>query len=336
MAIISFHQTDRARERLSNHSLSQGALGKQHRSQVDQLARESQLAQRLTHLAGADDLDASWAEFEAIVRHVKAIDLAALRPVEQAFEDEDEVGVDDLPLRLAAIGRALRTDLTEAWSRLRARSLIRELKPMGSLRALAEKVRVSAPYLSQLSSGAGPVPSEAILRRLEEGLRQERRPIPDAAPAPSAMLQELDRRFDDAEQRLARLRLGRTKPQVSVEYPDSRRRRQIEECLRLLAERLVDPDEGKLTEELAGLIVSADISELSQLAQVARTDGLRELLTSALALTNDQRQAIFALIRTMPPAALAVAVRPPKQKSPNPAPRTMQGGTTSKTTTAND
>ena len=80
----------------------------------------------------------------------------------------------------------------------------------------------------------------------------------------------------------------------------------------------VDPDEGKIVEELAGVLVSADIAELSQLAQVARSDGLRELLMSVLALNSEQRQAIFALIRTIPTAPAPLPTRPPKQKSPTP------------------
>jgi len=316
--IILFIKHPDPSQRLINQSLAEGAVGKQLRGQVDQLARESQLAQRLGRLRGAEDLDDGWAEYEAIVRQIRAHDLAALRPFEQAFEDEDDPALDQLQLRLVPLSRTLRTELAEAWSRLRARSLIRELKPIGTLRVLAGKIGVSAPYLSQLSNGAGPVPSEGMIRRLEEGLRRDGRQLPNAAPAPSETLQGLDRRFDDAEQRLARLRLRRTKPQVSVDYPDGRRRRQLEDSLRLLADRLVDPDEGTLVEELAGMLVSADIAELSQLAQVARSDGLRDLFVSVLALTNDQRQALIALMKTMATAPTPVATRAPKKKSPTP------------------
>ncbi len=173
---------DRSLKRSLNQSISDLARSKRNR-QLEQLARESVIGQQLTHLASRAEIGEAWLEYDATLREIKASDLEMLSPIELAFEEGDDADLEQLPTRIHALTRSLRSDLQDAWARLRARSLIEGLRQAGSLRKLASEIHVSAPYLSQLSNGAGPVPSERILTRLEAGLRAAKHEVP-ATPAP--------------------------------------------------------------------------------------------------------------------------------------------------------
>lgn len=268
--------------------------------QIEQLARESVIAQQLSHLASRTALAEAWVQYEATLREVKASDLEMLGPIELAFEEGDDADLEQLPARVHAITRWLRSDLQDAWARLRARSLIESLKQVGSLRKLASEIHVSAPYLSQLSNGAGPVPSERILARLEAGLRTASHEPPATPAPPGDTLKPVEERIEEITKRLILLARRRAKPAVSVEFPDPRIRKHLQDCLGALANRFVDPEEGKLVEELLASLVSADGPELSQWSQLARNDSLRELVAMITLLNDEQRDAMLALVKSIP------------------------------------
>ncbi len=268
--------------------------------QLEKLARESVIAQHLSHLASRAELAEAWVQYETTLREIKASDLEMLGPIELAFEEGDDADLEQLPARVHAITRWLRSDLQDTWARLRARSLIEALKQVGSLRKLASEIHVSAPYLSQLSNGSGPVPSERILARLEAGLRSTGPESPTTPMPPGDTLKPVEERIEEITKRLFLLARRRAKPAVSVEFPDTRIRKHLEDCLGALANRFVDPEEGKLVEELLASLVSADGPELSQWSQLARNDSLRELVSLITLLNDEQRDAMLALVKSIP------------------------------------
>jgi DNA-binding transcriptional regulator YdaS (Cro superfamily) len=290
---------DRTVKRSLNQNISDIAGSKRNR-QLEQLARESVIAQQLTHLASRAEVADAWLEYDATLREIKASDLDMLSPIELAFEEGDEADLEQLPSRIHLLTRSLRSDLQDAWARLRARSLIEGLREAGSLRKLASEIHVSAPYLSQLSNGAGPVPSERILARLEAGLRAAKHQVPATPAPPGDTLKLLDERIEEVAKRLILLGRRRAKPVVSVEFPDPRIRKHLEDCLGALANRFVDPEEGKQVEELLAALVSADGPELSQWARLARNDSVRELVAMITRLNDEQRDATLALVKSIP------------------------------------
>src|SRR5439155_11111684 len=136
--------------RLLKRSISGGAGAKRLGRHFEHQAREGVIGQRLSQVASVADLDAAWHQYERTLREVKAADLEMLRPIEVAMDEEDQEELEQLPSRIHPLSVALRSDLQDTWARLRARQLIEHLKATGSLRALAPRIHVSAPYLSQL------------------------------------------------------------------------------------------------------------------------------------------------------------------------------------------
>lgn len=292
---------DHAPGRLLKQRVSRPPLHKHPVGDLRQPARDGDaIGQRLGRVASLANLDAAWHQYEFTLREVKAADLQLLRPIEVAIDEGDQEWPDRLPTRIHPVSLAIRSELQDTWARLRARQLIERLKASGSLRALATRIHVSAPYLSQLSDGAGPVPSASIISRLEVGLEKVAQEIPaPPIPPPHEALESLLDRIERASEQLARLSRQRVPPTVSVEYPNVRKRKHLEDCLRAVAERFVDPDEGDLIEELITAIVSADRPNLAQWARLTRDDGWKDLATLIAALGDDQRDAFIALVRTL-------------------------------------
>jgi transcriptional regulator with XRE-family HTH domain len=289
-------------DRLLKHTISRPATPKRQLAHLQQLAREGFVGQRLSQVASLEDLNTAWHQYELTVREVKAADLEMLRPIEVAIEEDDHAALEQLPARIHPLSAALRSDLQDTWARLRARQLIERLKEAGSLRALAAKIHVSAPYLSQLSDGAGPVPSASILKRLEAGIVITDQEMPAAqAPPPDEALEVLLQRIHRAAEQLATVSRQRSRPMVSVEYPDARKRKHLEDCLRAVADRFVDPNDGELVQELITAIVFADQPNLTQWARLTRDDSWKDLAALIAALGGDQRDAVISLVKTMAP-----------------------------------
>src|SRR5205807_4192805 len=129
-----------------------------------------------------------------------------------------------------------------------------------------------APYLSQLTAGAGPVPSERILEKLRRGHVAVGVAVPDHPPSPSQAFEELHQRAAAAREHLAIAAVASPRPRVSVEHPANRR---VEAALRdsfdVIAERYVDA-EGPIVKELVELLVAADPALLALIAAVGKDE----------------------------------------------------------------
>jgi transcriptional regulator with XRE-family HTH domain len=244
-----------------------------------------------------------------MVVSARAEDNRRLVKVERVLEhlEDPEPGLaEPIPRRLRLVAEDLRSEFEEAWSRLLGRTLVDSLKRSDlSLRTMADRVSVSAPYLSQLSAGGGPVPSARILTKLREGHDALGLPLPPHEPTPSEVFREVDSRASAAREHLKITPIVAHRPRVTVDHPANRRmERTLRDCFEAIAERYVDDSDGAVIKELVELLVSADQALLSSLAWVTRDERAVDALHSLRRLAPDVRQRFLELLSVLTPAQL--------------------------------
>ena len=264
-----------------------------------------QIVQGLRGLHSERDLDVAWQRYRQLVVRARGEDNRRLVKVERVLEhlEEPEPGmVEPIPRRLRLLTEDLRPEFEEAWSRLLGRTLVESLKRSKlSLRALGDRVRVSAPYLSQLSAGGGPVPSERILTNLREGHEALELTPPLHERSPSETFSEIGTRASALRDHLKIAPIGAHRPRVTVDHPSNRRLElALKECFEAIAERYVDDNEGPVVKELVELLVSADQALLSSLAWVVRDEqGAADALHNLRTLSPDLRQRFLDLLNAL-------------------------------------
>jgi transcriptional regulator with XRE-family HTH domain len=274
-------------------------------------ARQSDLreliVQGLRGLRSEPDLQSGWLVYRGLVTSARAEDIRRLVRVERVLEHlgDAEPALDEaIPRRLRLVTEDLRPEFDEAWSRLLGRSLVEGLKLSGfSLRTLADRVAVSAPYLSQLSAGGGPVPSERIIAKLRRGFAALELLEPPHEPTPSELFSELANRANAAREHLKLAPLAGHRPRITVDHPPSPRiELALKECFEAIAERYVDESDGALIKELVEALVSADHTILSSLAWLARDEqGSAAAVQTLRELPAEVRLKVLELIDVLPP-----------------------------------
>ena len=210
-----------------------------------------QIVQGLRSLHPERDLAAAWQQHKRLVVTVRTEDNRRLVRVERVLEhleDPEPDLAEPIPRRLRLIAEDLRSDFEEAWSRLVGRTLVDSLKQSDlSLRTLADLVGVSAPYLSQLSAGGGPVPSERVLLKLRQGHDRLKLPVPQHERAPIEAFSEIDRRARAVREHLEIAPMIARHPRITVDHPANRRLElTLRECFEAIAERYVDETESRV------------------------------------------------------------------------------------------
>jgi len=308
-------------------TLSHGRrLSKQHytqQTQLQTLARElpappstpearpidlkEQLIRGLRSLHAERDVEVAWQLYRLLVVSAREEDSRRLARVERVLEhleDPEPSFGDPIPRRLRLLSEDLRAEYEEAWARQLGRTLVENLKRSAlSLRVLADRVGVSAPYLSQLSAGGGPVPSDRILAKLREGHEALELPVPSHEPPPSRTFQELESRSSMARDQLKLAPIAAYRPRVTVDHPPSRRlERALRDCFEAIAERYVDEVDGPLIKELVEQLVSADQALLASLAWVARDEeGSVNALHTLRTLSPEVRHRFIDLLNAVSP-----------------------------------
>lgn len=266
-----------------------------------------QIIQGLRSLHAQPELGVAWQQYRQLVIRARGEDDRRLVKVERVLEhlEEPDPGiVEPIPRRLRLLSEDLRSEFDEAWARLLGRTLVENLKgSKHSLRVLAERVRVSAPYLSQLSAGGGPVPSERILSNLREGHDALELLVPAHERPPSEAFSEIDVRARAVREHLRIAPVGVHRPRVTVDHPANRRvELALKECFEAIAERYVDDNEGPIIKELVELLVSADEPLLSSLAWVVRHEhGAAEALRNLQTVSPEVRQRFIDLLNALSP-----------------------------------
>ncbi len=254
----------------------------------------------LGSVASATPLEDAWQMYEAMLSVAHAFDLRQVSAVEAAFEEPADQYINgSLPRRLETVTEVIETDLADSWARLRARSLVDALRESGdSLRSIGGDVQVSAPYLSQLSGGTGPVPSDRVLRKLEEGVAKRGLRVPSSPPSPHEILSALKARLEIARENLADVH-ARHLPQVRVEGVDSGQARMLEGLFVSLATRLADSHEGLAFKHLLDEIVATDSHNLVTMLKVLQNDDLLKVHHRVVALPANAQVALGALLQAM-------------------------------------
>jgi len=276
------------------------------------------LAARLSAVASQPELADAWAEYGAIVDTIREHDLRLLHRFEGILEHETD---DDRVLaRLPApMSERVLDDLEDAWARLRGRELAGVLRSGGtSLRALAVQVSVSAPYLSQLASGAGPVPSRTVLGKLETGLGKLELPMPQSPVPPRDLFEPIGQRVLLLRERLREADRRHAAPQVTVDYPHQRVARQLEDQFAVLAARSLDLDSGTSVKELLAALVEEDDSVLQLLTLVLRDESLQKAVLSISSLEGDVKRSLINFLSAMGSRAPAVSRTRRDAKAPTP------------------
>lgn len=265
-----------------------------------------QLIQGLRRVHAEGELDNAWQLYRQLVVGARGEDNRRLVKVERVLEhfEEDPAVVEPIPRRLRLLSEDLRPDFAEVWARLMGRTLVESLKRSDlPLRALAEQVSVSAPYLSQLSAGGGPVPSERILNNLHRGHQALELAAPVHEPPPAESFREIDARAGAVRDHLKIAPVGAYRPRVTVDHPSNRRIEQsLKECFEAIAERYVDDAEGPVIKELVELLVSADQALLASVAwSVSEEQGAVDALKTLRELSPDVRQRFLDLLKALTP-----------------------------------
>jgi transcriptional regulator with XRE-family HTH domain len=271
---------------------------------------------RLAAVASKPQLEDSWSEYEGITETAREHDLRLLHRAEGMLEHDSS----DEPLLVrmpALLSERILDDLDDAWARLRGRQLATALRSAGQpLRAIAAEVSVSAPYLSQLASGAGPVPSRNILGKLEAGLGKLQRPIPESPRPPGELFEPMGQRVQLLRERIRDADRRQTTPQVTVNYPSDRIARQLEEQFEAVAARTLDRDGGAFVKELLAALVEEDDSLLEILTLLLRDQLLQKALRSIAPLEGDVKNAALTVLSALSPPAAAVSRPRRETKAP--------------------
>jgi transcriptional regulator with XRE-family HTH domain len=210
-------------------------------------------------------------------------------------------------------------DLDDAWARLRGRELAHVLRLAGpSLRTIASQVSVSAPYLSQLASGAGPVPSRTVLSKLVAGTGKLDLPIPQSPGPPREQFVSIEQRLQLLRERLRDAERRQAIPQVTVDYPQQREARQLEEQFRSVAVRSLDLDTGSAVRELLAALIEEDDSVLEVLTLVLRDEPLQKAVLSITSLEPDLKRSLLTFLGAMGSRAPAVSRSRREAKAPTP------------------
>jgi transcriptional regulator with XRE-family HTH domain len=269
-------------------------------------------------VASESQLEEAWAEYAGIADTVKERDLRLLHRFEGVLEHSlgDEGVVNRLP---TPISERILDDLDDAWARLRGRELVRALRSEGpSLRAIASEVSVSAPYLSQLASGAGPVPSRTVLGKLEVGLSKLQLEIPESPTPPSELFESIAQRAQLLRERLRDAERQKSTPQVTVDYPRQRIARQLEEQFEAVAARSLELDSGDSVKALLAALVEEDDSVLELLTVILHDEMLQKAARSIAPLESDLKRAALTLLGALGPPPPAVSRARRDIKSPTP------------------
>lgn len=276
------------------------------------------LTARLSAVASEPGLEEAWAEYGGITDTVRERDLRLLHRFEGVLEHSlgDENILNRLP---TPISERILDDLDDAWARLRGRELVRALRSDGpSLRAIAAEVFVSAPYLSQLASGAGPVPSRTVLGKLEAGLSKLQLEIPESPAPPGELFESIAQRAQLLRERLRDAERQKSTPQVTVDYPRHRIARQLEEQFEAVAARSLDLDSGDSVKELLAALVEEDDTVLELLTLVLRDELLQKAIRSIAPLESELKKAAFTILGALGPPPPAVSRTRRDAKAPTP------------------
>jgi transcriptional regulator with XRE-family HTH domain len=276
------------------------------------------LTARLSAVTSESQLEEAWAEYGGITETVRERDLRLLHRFEGVLEHGlgDEGVLNRLP---TPISERILDDLDDAWARLRGRELVRALRSDGpSLRAIASEVSVSAPYLSQLAGGAGPVPSRTVLGKLEVGLGKLQLEIPESPVPPRELFESIAQRAQLLRERLRDAERQQSTPQITVDYPRQRIARQLEEQFEAVAARSLDLDGGPSVKELLAALVEEDDSVLDLLTLVLRDELLQKAVRSIAPLEGELKRAALTILGALGPPPPAVS-RPRRDlKAPTP------------------
>jgi len=254
-------------------------------------------------------MEGAWAEYGAIAETAREHDLRLLHRFEGILEHDfgDERVLIRLPTPLS---ERILDDLDDAWARLRGKELAGALRSAGApLRAIAAQVSVSAPYLSQLASGAGPVPSRTVLSKLEAGLSKLQLPMPESLVPPRELFEPIEQRVQLLRERLRDAERRQATPQISVDYPDQRAARQLEERFGAVAARSLDHDSGDVVRELLAALTEEDDSLLELLTLVLRDEVLQRVVRSFAPLDGDVKRAALTLLGAISPPAAVSRIR---------------------------
>lgn len=276
------------------------------------------LTARLSVLTSEPELTDAWAEYGDILETVREHDLRLLHRFEGVLEHE--TGDDRVVVRLPSpMSERLIDDLDDAWARLRGRELAHVLRSQGpSLRAIASQVSVSAPYLSQLAGGAGPVPSRAVLGKLIGGIGKLDLPMPQSPGPPGEQFEAIEQRIQLLRERLRDAERRQAIPQVTVEYPQQRVARQMEEQFRSVAVRSLDPDNGGAVREVLAALIEEDDSVLEVLTLVLRDEPLQKAVLSVASLEPDLKRSLLSFLGAMGSRTPAVIRSRREAKAPTP------------------
>jgi transcriptional regulator with XRE-family HTH domain len=271
-----------------------------------------QIVQGLRSLNSERELNDAWLRYRQLVIRARGEDNRRLVKVERVLEhlEEPEPGmVEPIPRRLRLLSEDLKSEFEEAWSRLLGRTLVESLKQSTlSLRTLAEKVGVSAPYLSQLTAGGGPVPSERILAKLLDGHEALELTKPIYERSPKEAFSEIDTRALAVREHLKIAPVGAHRPRITVDHPSNRRlETALKECFEAIAERYVDETEGAVVKELVEILVSSDLALLSSIAWIVRDEqGAVDALRTLRELPPDVRQRFLDLLNSLTPLHIPI------------------------------
>lgn len=285
------------------------------------------LTTRLAALTSQPELEEAWAEYGAVVETAREHDVRLLHRVEGALEhdlsDETGGGLFRIP---SLVSERVRGDLEDAWARLRGRQLATTLRSAGpSLRAIAAEVAVSAPYLSQLASGAGPVPSRKILDKLETGLTKQRHGLPESPAPPTEFFESLGHRAQLLRERVREVGSQNASPRVTVEYSDQRVARQLTGQFELVAARSLDIDDGASVKQLLAALVEEDGSLLMTLIAVLHDEPLQKAIRVIAPLGDDVKRAALTLLGALSPPVEPLGRPQRDNKAPTPR-KSEQGG----------
>jgi transcriptional regulator with XRE-family HTH domain len=211
-------------------------------------------------------------------------------------------------------------DLDDAWARLRGKELAGTLRSGGpSLRAIAGQVSVSAPYLSQLANGAGPVPSRTVLGKLEAGLAKLEIDVPKPPVPPKDLLEPIRQRVGLLRERLRDAERRQTTPQVTVAYPDQRIARTLEDQFGALATRSLDLDGGVSVRDLLVALIEEDDSVLDVLTLVVRDESLQKAVLALVSFEGDVKRSLLSFLGAL--VSRAPTVTRPRRDAKAPTPQ---------------
>jgi transcriptional regulator with XRE-family HTH domain len=264
----------------------------------------AEFASRLAAASAEPNIEEAWSRYMEVATAAREHDLRLVSRVEGQL-DEPPRGEGSVVFRPPSlVTERLRSEFQEVWFRLRGRTLALALKaPGSSLRTIAKQVGVSAPYLSQLTNGVGPVPSRNVLSKMEQGLSKGKQQVPQSPAPPDVHFETLDRRGEILRTRIEDLARSSALPSIEVLEQSGRVDKTLSEVLTSVALRSRDADDGEAVLHLLRAIVEEDGGLLTALAQLSRDARSVESALILHSLPNELRAHLQGLIK-------AVQVRP--------------------------